>query len=422
MSKKALVVVEEKFLEVHVGVRRVTLYLCSELEKRGIEVTLAYPKNGKLITYVYANSFTELEKNGFTKQLSKPFWHSRVRSRYQLTLTPDRQSSLSNKLVPPTTGAEIRDVEKFDLSIITNPWLKTEGLPTLPNLIGVVLDVIPNLLALGALHFASHVDCYQFANEHAVGFDYYNRNAKEILFISECTMNDYLRMHGAAADRAIQTVLMPFRCPEETAAKAEFHFSDRTRKAILAVNFLDPRKNFTLGMRALQKAAETTPFNLVIVGRERCDFSVVYSNLQKLEAAGVGIVWFRECSDALLETLYRSADVTFFPSIYEGLGLPILESQSFGTPVISTNQSSCREINLLSQLSAAPDDLDGLAKLVSDVVTGRIELPERSALASQLRTFIAGWNSLSRSQVVRSLETKSTSAATAEPILNQLNR
>ena len=42
--------------------------------------------------------------------------------------------------------------------------------------------------------------------------------------------------------------------------------------------------------------------------------------------------------------LLENAYVLLYPSLYEGFGLPILEAQSFGVPVITSNISSMPEI------------------------------------------------------------------------------
>ena len=41
-----------------------------------------------------------------------------------------------------------------------------------------------------------------------------------------------------------------------------------------------------------------------------------------------------DVSDCELVSLYREVDFLFFPSIYEGFGLPVIESFACGTPVI----------------------------------------------------------------------------------------
>lgn len=49
-------------------------------------------------------------------------------------------------------------------------------------------------------------------------------------------------------------------------------------------------------------------------------------------------------SDNTLSACYQAAFGTIFPSLYEGLGLPVLESYFFGTPALASDSSSLREI------------------------------------------------------------------------------
>lgn len=54
--------------------------------------------------------------------------------------------------------------------------------------------------------------------------------------------------------------------------------------------------------------------------------------------------FFGFVSDTTLASLYRLASVFVFPSLYEGFGLPPLESMAAGTPVITSNVSSLPEV------------------------------------------------------------------------------
>lgn len=42
--------------------------------------------------------------------------------------------------------------------------------------------------------------------------------------------------------------------------------------------------------------------------------------------------------------LYKNAYILAMPSLYEGFGLPILEAQSYGVPVITSDNSSMPEV------------------------------------------------------------------------------
>src|SRR6201999_3861106 len=45
-----------------------------------------------------------------------------------------------------------------------------------------------------------------------------------------------------------------------------------------------------------------------------------------------------------LVAFYATCDVFFFPSLYEGLGLPVIEAMAAGAPVVCGNNSSLREL------------------------------------------------------------------------------
>ncbi|QWD60455.1 glycosyltransferase family 1 protein [Polynucleobacter sp. MWH-UH35A] len=75
--------------------------------------------------------------------------------------------------------------------------------------------------------------------------------------------------------------------------------------------------------------------------------------------------------DEELFDLYSNALFTAMPSLYEGFGLPILESYSCGTPVLTSNNSSMLEIGGSAAHFVDPYSInsikDGLEKLIYDV-------------------------------------------------------
>jgi glycosyltransferase involved in cell wall biosynthesis len=64
----------------------------------------------------------------------------------------------------------------------------------------------------------------------------------------------------------------------------------------------------------------------------------------------------------LLIELYNSVDCLLFPSLYEGFGWPPLEAMACGTPVVASNAASLPEIVGEAAITAAPDDVEGLAE------------------------------------------------------------
>lgn len=95
-----------------------------------------------------------------------------------------------------------------------------------------------------------------------------------------------------------------------------------------------PHKN----LRRLIEAVIDLDCELVIVG------NVASENLDLLRQSGVRHAIEQNVSNARLCEIYRSVDILFFASEFEGFGLPILEGQAAGIPVITSNISSMPEV------------------------------------------------------------------------------
>ena len=68
------------------------------------------------------------------------------------------------------------------------------------------------------------------------------------------------------------------------------------------------------------------------------------ASLHRLQAAGRPVHAVSAPTDDLLWAAYHVARCTLFPSLNEGFGLPVAESLASGTPVITSNFGSMREI------------------------------------------------------------------------------
>ncbi len=66
--------------------------------------------------------------------------------------------------------------------------------------------------------------------------------------------------------------------------------------------------------------------------------------------------------------LLKNADVFVYPSFYEGFGLPVLEAQVVGTPVVASNTSSLPEILGNSALLVNPKSPDEIAEAIYKVI------------------------------------------------------
>jgi glycosyltransferase involved in cell wall biosynthesis len=72
--------------------------------------------------------------------------------------------------------------------------------------------------------------------------------------------------------------------------------------------------------------------------------------------------------DADLPALYSAACCFAFPSLYEGFGLPVLESMACGTPVVTSNVSSLPEVAGEAALMVDPRDVEAIAEAIQRVL------------------------------------------------------
>lgn len=133
----------------------------------------------------------------------------------------------------------------------------------------------------------------------------------------------------------------------------------------LSVCTLEPRKNLdsvieAFGIVASQLGIDT-PY-LVLAGTPGWKYGTIYEKLDRLNIHKSRVLLTGYVSDDDLPALYAGATCFLFPSLYEGFGLPPLESMKCGTPVICSNVSSLPEVVGDAGFLVDPLDCEGIAK------------------------------------------------------------
>lgn len=139
-------------------------------------------------------------------------------------------------------------------------------------------------------------------------------------------------------------------------------------KLLFYAGSVSPRKNLMRVLEAFNKVKDEIPHSLVITGNKAWGKDkledYVEENLQG-KVKRLGFV-----SEDELVDLYNLADGYVFPSLYEGFGLPILEAQKCGCPVLTSNVTSCPEVAGEGAIIVDPysvnDIADGILILTTD--------------------------------------------------------
>jgi glycosyltransferase involved in cell wall biosynthesis len=117
------------------------------------------------------------------------------------------------------------------------------------------------------------------------------------------------------------------------------------KRMVLVVGSHEPRKNHLAILHAAELLwREGHAFNLVMVGAGAWKAEEYTQTLAELTQAGRPVQSIRALPDRLLWAAYRLAFCTLFPSLNEGYGLPVAESLASGTPVVTSDFGSMRDI------------------------------------------------------------------------------
>lgn len=108
---------------------------------------------------------------------------------------------------------------------------------------------------------------------------------------------------------------------------------------ILVVGSVDPRKNLNRVLEAYSLL--NSKEHLVIVGSSGAIFKAGYD--PRL-VANDRIHFTGYVSDEQLRILYSGAKLFFYPSLYEGFGIPPIEAQACGCPILVSNAASLPEV------------------------------------------------------------------------------
>ncbi len=186
------------------------------------------------------------------------------------------------------------------------------------------------------------------------------RSVKYITVISEATKSELIKEVGVKPEkiRVIPNCLFP-----------QFIFSakefNREKPRIL---HLGTKENKNL--ERLIMAIKGIPCHLRIIGKLSPEQTLMLTEHNVDYSNG-----FNLPSEQVVEE-YRESDLISFVALYEGFGLPIIEAQATGRPVVTSNVSSMPEVAGESALLVDPCDVVEIRKGILTVIENK-EVRER---------------------------------------------
>lgn len=200
------------------------------------------------------------------------------------------------------------------------------------------------------------------------------RKAHAVLTVSKFSKKEIVDTLGLDADKIhVVHSNVPFRNKPSKDEILNYQPDPSRERYIIAVSTMDPRKNFIRLVEAFEKINDKS-VKLYIIGMSFKAFNT--PDLQKLISDNVHLPGY--IPDDALQKMYQDALLSVYPSLYEGFGLPPLESMTYGCPVINSDIPALREVSGDAALYVDPYSVED--------ITARInQLLEDEALRQDLR-------------------------------------
>jgi glycosyltransferase involved in cell wall biosynthesis len=172
-----------------------------------------------------------------------------------------------------------------------------------------------------------------------------------------------------------------FKPRDKTTAEAQLERTYGIRcPFILYVGRLQARKNLVRLTEAFARVRnQHSELKLVLVGKADLGYDKLRARISELNLSDT-VMFPGYVSSDDLPLFYNAAEMFVFPSIFEGFGLPVMESMASGVPTITSSGSCLGEIAGNGALLVDPLSADSIAEAmrrVLDDVGLRRELVQR---------------------------------------------
>ncbi len=323
-------IVQEDWKEVHFGVRNYFSTIASTLAEENIVDYIVYKENvqGENMWYLYND---RADQRNTMQTIEIVIEGQFEYNTYSEIYKGSEKKETKNDKFFRCIGNYLGD-EQYDIIVISNPWLVQfdEKLPC-KKLVGVVYDLVANKYALSGT-----TEDFMWAYYHNRGYCYYLKYCDEIFAISELVKKEFNLFYHTDKCK----MLSPF---PPYAYRNMTNKEIKKEKAIVLAAPFDKRK----GMASIPEYLDMIGSNLecvYIYGKPRCSIEDFNHFFECVE--GKKIVYYPYITSNDLFDLYRKCMFLLFPSIEEGLGIPIIEAQICGCRVVTTNKDPMRSLVL----------------------------------------------------------------------------
>lgn len=199
------------------------------------------------------------------------------------------------------------------------------------------------------------------------------KRAKKIIAVSNYTKNDIIKLFKISPNKiAVTYEGVDLPQDQRTDCRSVLAALDIAGDYLLYVGSAYPHKNLEKLIFAFQIIAQDkNNFQLVLVGRIDYFYQRLKNEIKNLDLQSK-VIFTDYINDEQLACLYQRARAYVFPSLMEGFGLPPLEAQNYGLPVISSSASCLPEILGDSAIYFNPLNMQDMADKIKLILENKV--------------------------------------------------
>jgi len=213
-------------------------------------------------------------------------------------------------------------------------------------------------------------------------FSYAAQYSDIVIAVSQQTANDVAEFYNVNPEkiRVLYQSCNPlfFKLLEKEALEDIQKKYALPQKYLLYVGTVEERKNLHRLIEALEIAKIDMP--LVVIGRKIDYYLAKVQPLIEKHGMQKQIIHIENVDNTSLPGIYQGASLFIYPSLFEGFGIPILEAQASGTPVLTSKGSCFPEAGGPHSAYANPLDSEEMAHELLSLLNDkerRIEMIEK---------------------------------------------
>ena len=214
----------------------------------------------------------------------------------------------------------------------TLPVLRRPGLKTVVTVHDLGSEYLPSLHQLKQRLYLGFMQKIQL------------KGATKIIAVSKATRDDLIKKTGINRQK-ISVVYEGYNkefksVKHDALVNTLTYYKPRPQEYYFFVGTVQPRKNIGRMIKAF--CSVQGDFKLVIAGQKGWLSDKIFKLPENAPVERIKFLGYVPDND--LAALYSGARAFCYPSLFEGFGLPVLEAQAAGCPVLTSNLSSMPEV------------------------------------------------------------------------------